>query len=967
MLRRPNRTRHLPLAVAAAILAGCAGPVVTGTPSVRIGGGEGRVSSDAFGNVNISVAGKNFRLSTADLKPIGDLTIQAGATFYTLRDGRFHVPEGALRDLKANDGAFIRVFVPGYVPKQVWIGQSEESIVVSPQKVVAIMLAMPPSGGQLKAEDDTFALNIGAGMLTKPGTKVAMSTYTPELTPKSQEAFAADRSGFLAKVKARSGGANYVLTQAAPCENPDDPLPCPPLTESTGIMLTVDGPLKPGTMTASLNLDAILRGWDGKGSPPWMGNSTGWTDAQISQAKAAAKILSTFDRIRRHPHAGDYEAVLASDYGVRMNGNTLLFDVRVGVDDSVDGVIRTDIEGVSLLGVSLEFTAVSSLKASLPPAALPPGLGGPSGSLGGMPGIPLPGIAGTIAGARGLNAAHLIGLDGATLVGLDGGSLIGLDGGSLVGLDGATLIGNDGGTLIGLDGGSLVGLDGGTLIGLDGGSLVGLDGGTLVGLDGGTLVDNRGGALAGHVEVPFPDRPKYQLAAYTEVVYPSTGRARIVTYDGTPLSEWVPLDAQGNFYLYKLPRSPLFFRVDVEIGGYTLAANAIAPKDKLTTVKVNAASTVVTGMIAAKAPTLFDIALSLLSLGGYNQDLSTVQALLTQQQAQDAVTKGQAGAQAVATQIDPLDSVITGFLNLLTAPPMVAGLTETWAGTGATGYNDGKRTVADSFTLPTAIDSKDSGNKVVVVDGDRIRTLNSGRTDTTFGPLLAPPSDWGTYGWTSPQFSDIQAVGNELYVSDFANNAIFKILPNGTITTVAHTSAGISGFHRMADGTIYAVLPGFDRLVRIVGTVETTVYGSRGDYAKLKGPLKVTAFDADTLIIADTKNHRVVAYEIAMDMAATIAGDPAAAGAPYQEPQDVAVSADGWVYVADKGSHAIRRTKFHPITHAQLAEELVAGGTQGHQDGATAKFNDPVSLVVDGQHVYIADKSNKRIRRTRPN
>ncbi|MDW7602341.1 gluconolaconase, partial [Stenotrophomonas maltophilia] len=87
--------------------------------------------------------------------------------------------------------------------------------------------------------------------------------------------------------------------------------------------------------------------------------------------------------------------------------------------------------------------------------------------------------------------------------------------------------------------------------------------------------------------------------------------------------------------------------------------------------------------------------------------------------------------------------------------------------------------------------------------------------------------------------------------------------------------------------------------------------------------------------------------------------DGPALQASFNTPSGIAGDAQGNLYVADTGNHAIRRIG----TDGQVT--TLAGGEQGHADGPAtqARFDAPMGVAVDAQgQVYVADTFNDRIR-----
>lgn len=83
--------------------------------------------------------------------------------------------------------------------------------------------------------------------------------------------------------------------------------------------------------------------------------------------------------------------------------------------------------------------------------------------------------------------------------------------------------------------------------------------------------------------------------------------------------------------------------------------------------------------------------------------------------------------------------------------------------------------------------------------------------------------------------------------------------------------------------------------------------------------------------------------------------------ASFNAPNDLTMDVEGNVYVADYGNHIIRK-----ITSSGVVTTFAGSGTAGATDGVgtAASFNRPFGLAVDGAgNVYVADYNNNRIRK----
>ena len=178
-----------------------------------------------------------------------------------------------------------------------------------------------------------------------------------------------------------------------------------------------------------------------------------------------------------------------------------------------------------------------------------------------------------------------------------------------------------------------------------------------------------------------------------------------------------------------------------------------------------------------------------------------------------------------------------------------------------------------------------------------------------------------------------------VYVAEQSNHRIRKITPEGLVTTLAG-----SGRATYADG--------------------------RGAAASFYHPSGV-AVDADgVLYVADALNYRI--RKITPEgLVTTLAGsgtrayaDGRGAAASFEHPHDVAVDADGVLYVADAYNNRIRK-----ITPEGDVTTLAGSGTRAYADGrgAAASFNTPYGVAVDADGVlYVADYYNYRIRKITP-
>ncbi|PLP97553.1 hypothetical protein CYJ10_26965 [Cupriavidus pauculus] len=269
------------------------------------------------------------------------------------------------------------------------------------------------------------------------------------------------------------------------------------------------------------------------------------------------------------------------------------------------------------------------------------------------------------------------------------------------------------------------------------------------------------------------------------------------------------------------------------------------------------------------------------------------------------------------------------------------GVVSTLAGSGSSGSADGTGAAA-SFSYPYGV-AVDASGTVYVADtfNHEIRKITSTGVVSTLAGSGSSGSADGTgtaASFSTPFGVAVDASGN-VYVADQGNQLIRKITPTGVVSTLAG-----SGSLGSTDG---------------IGTA-----------ASFNAPSGIAVDASGNVYVVDQGSHAIRKIT-PTGVVSTLAGsgssgsaDGIGTAASFSSPFGVAVDASANVYVADQGSHAIRK-----ITPAGVVSTLAGSGSGGAADGigTAASFNLPLGVAVDASgNVYVADTRNHEIRKITP-
>jgi sugar lactone lactonase YvrE len=207
------------------------------------------------------------------------------------------------------------------------------------------------------------------------------------------------------------------------------------------------------------------------------------------------------------------------------------------------------------------------------------------------------------------------------------------------------------------------------------------------------------------------------------------------------------------------------------------------------------------------------------------------------------------------------------------------------------------------------------------------------------------------------------------------SSVVLSLLPTVGLRSQAALDIALTGIDADTAGSFTFIAGNSLKRLSADLSMITAVAGS-GFTGSVDGPAASASFQAPrglahdasgNIYVADSGNHtiRLVTPDGTVSTLAGLAGssgslDGTGGVARFSTPTAIAIGPDGDLYVAEQGSHLIRR-----VTSAGVVTTY-AGSTQGYADGApgAAQFSAPDAIVVASNgDLYIADSSNSRIRR----
>jgi O-antigen biosynthesis protein len=291
--------------------------------------------------------------------------------------------------------------------------------------------------------------------------------------------------------------------------------------------------------------------------------------------------------------------------------------------------------------------------------------------------------------------------------------------------------------------------------------------------------------------------------------------------------------------------------------------------------------------------------------------------------------------------------------------------------------------------------------------------------EAAIGPVIGGQKGYaGDYGpaieaWLDTPGGIAVAPNGDIYIAD-SNNAVIRVVDlRGNIETFAgnhRAGAGFSGDFGPATAAQFdtpdgvAVAPDGDLIIadshnnrirrvdRPTGLIMTIAGSGAEGYdgderpaieAALNTPSAVAAAPNGDIFIADTLNYRVRMIEARTGLIHTVAGDGepgkdqdvgdggAATSAHLNMPSDVAITANGDVYIADMHHNRVRKVdaRTHVITTVAGSGAWGYSGDDGPATQARLAGPAGIALIEDPGHgitIFIADYYNGHVRAVGP-
>jgi sugar lactone lactonase YvrE len=215
----------------------------------------------------------------------------------------------------------------------------------------------------------------------------------------------------------------------------------------------------------------------------------------------------------------------------------------------------------------------------------------------------------------------------------------------------------------------------------------------------------------------------------------------------------------------------------------------------------------------------------------------------------------------------------------------------------------------------------------------------------------------------------ISSIGSVSSVSSINSSSISSVsVSNSSSTNSLAVNSSLNNSTVSTTKMMGGALQGVP--LNIAGAV-TTYAGSppgsdgTGTEARFRQPYAVTT-DGAYLYVADYNNHKIRKIEMGTGIVTTLAGsssgdeDGRGTAAKFSFPEGVATEG-AHLFVADTNNNKIRKIEIATGEVTTLAGSGSFGSADG--TGVAASFVNPRGMTTDGNHLYVVDSGNNKIRK----
>jgi PKD repeat protein len=322
------------------------------------------------------------------------------------------------------------------------------------------------------------------------------------------------------------------------------------------------------------------------------------------------------------------------------------------------------------------------------------------------------------------------------------------------------------------------------------------------------------------------------------------------------------------------------------------------------------------------------------------------------------------------------------------AHALAVGDITTVAGDGSSGYGGDGAPATSAALSPWFLQSDSAGN-LYLGDFDNccIRKVNSAGIISTIAGVPLFGGNTGNGGSATaaemkyPSGMVFDATGNLDFI-DRGNGALRQVTTTGQMEVLLSSLNLPAGMVEDSTGNLYIADEYNQRVLKMTssGTVSTVagtlgVIGYTGDggsatAATMNHPFNLALDGSGDLFICDALNSVVRKVVLATGIITTVAGNGTAGysgdggpalSAQLDNPTGLTFNSHGDLYITDDANHVVRE-----LLSTGTIITIAGTGTAGYNgDGipaTSAELNNPISTLLLGNTLYIADRINYRVR-----